>query len=157
MQDDPLEDVEAIFHDFIDEVEYKWLKIRNDISIACGKGGIVLSDDDWDETDENSVDLSEFDLYPNHSQAAQIFFPDDPSDDDNMFSDSNPEQDSLRENLLVADISRLTAYDYFDEAPCKSYIRKLLGDCLVYFVIISLLILIPMILYGYVWWFSRKH
>ena len=79
MQDDPPEDVEAIFDDFIDEVEYKWMKIRNDISVACGKGGLVISGGDWDETDENSVDLSEFDCDPDHSQAASIG--DDPPED----------------------------------------------------------------------------
>ena len=77
---------------------------------------------------------------------------DDPPEDDDMFCDENPEEDSLLEYSTEGDIPWYSGYDDFDEAPCKSYIRKLLGKCLVSFVIIFLLILIPMILYGYVCW-----
>ena len=72
MQDDPpqREDLNA-----------KWGKIYQDILFACGKLVTVEGGIEFD-SDENSVDLSEFDCDPNHSQAAQIFFPDDPPQDE---------------------------------------------------------------------------
>ncbi len=70
---------------------------------------------------------------------------DDPPQDDDMFCDENPEEDSLLEYSTEADTTWYTGYDEFDEAPCKSYIKKLLGKCLVPFVSIFLIIPISMI------------
>lgn len=147
----------------VDEIEYKWMKIRNDISIACGQGGLVISDDDdWYETDENSVDLSEFDCDPDHSQAAGLIGDEIwlavPPDVDDMFSPDERSEEEMEESLLEDSVAD---YDFkFDEALYKIYtgnrstfrLSKLWGKCLVPFVIIFLLILIPMILYGYVYW-----
>ena len=88
----------------VDEVEYKWMKIRNDISIACGKGGIVISDDDWDETDDTSVDFSENDRDLDHPQAAQIWQDDPPLD---------PEDDA--------------SSDVLDDAPSRPNCRRMRG------------------------------
>ena len=86
-----------------------------------------------------------------------------PQDDDNdMFGPELSEEDMGK--LSLEDTA--AGYDEeFDDALYKLYtgnrstscLSKLLGKCLVPFVSIFLLILIPMILYVYVWWFSRMH
>jgi hypothetical protein len=80
------------------------------------------------------------------------FYSKNSPDDDDMFWDANPEQDSLRENPLDADLSSYTSYDEFDETPCKSYIKKFWENAWFPIVIIFLIILISMILYVYVCW-----
>ena len=72
MQDDPPQR---------DDLKAKWGKIYQDILSACGKlvtveGGIYF------DSYENSVDLSEFDCDPDHSQAAHIWGSDDPPQDE---------------------------------------------------------------------------
>ena len=147
----------------VDEIEYKWMKIRNDISIACGQGGLVISDDDdWYETDENSVDLSEFDCDPDHSQAAGLIGDEIwlvvPPDVDDMFSPDDRSEEEMEELSSEGSVAEFD--EKFDDALYKLYtgnrstscLSKLLGKCLVPFVSIFWLILIPMILYGYVYW-----
>ena len=71
MQDDPPER---------EDLNEKWGRIYLDILSACGKLVTVSGGIEFDSY-ENSVDLSEFDCDPDHSQAALLIGDDPPEDE----------------------------------------------------------------------------